>query len=318
MEKHSSRKLAFLFSGVLMVSSAFGSYVYASRPKDVVVTIDEQTLELYTEAETIEEALAQAGYIDLEGAKSSIDLNSAVEDDMKVEIATLKKVDLSLAGKKTTVETHLNKVGDFLKEQNIVLDEDDTVSPARSTELTDAMSIVVDRYETKISTVQEAIPFKEVVQETEDLYFDQTELAQEGKEGLLELETKKVFKNGREISSELTRSEIVLEPVNRIVLQGTADYPEPEPVVEESYSSDYSYSVSGSEADAKYWIMMKESGGDPYATNGQYYGLFQLSDSLIQDGASPEEQSAVADSYVYGRYGSWQNAQAFWMANGWY
>lgn len=69
---------------------------------------------------------------------------------------------------------------------------------------------------------------------------------------------------------------------------------------------------------AKEWIAQKESSGSYSATNGRYIGRYQLDSSYLNGDYSPENQERVADAYVAGRYGSWENAQAFWLANGWY
>lgn len=76
--------------------------------------------------------------------------------------------------------------------------------------------------------------------------------------------------------------------------------------------------VSGSEAEAKEWIAQKESGGSYTATNGQYIGRYQLTDSYLNGDYSAENQEHVADAYVAGRYGSWSAAKNFWLNNGWY
>lgn len=69
---------------------------------------------------------------------------------------------------------------------------------------------------------------------------------------------------------------------------------------------------------AKEWIAQKESSGSYDATNGQYIGRYQLSSSYLNGDYSPANQERVADQYVAQRYGSWEGAQAFWLANGWY
>ena len=76
--------------------------------------------------------------------------------------------------------------------------------------------------------------------------------------------------------------------------------------------------VSGSEVEAKEWIAQKESGGSYTATNGQYIGRYQLTDSYLNGDYSAENQERVADAYVAGRYGSWTEAKNFWLNNGWY
>lgn len=86
------------------------------------------------------------------------------------------------------------------------------------------------------------------------------------------------------------------------------------PVVSETVVS----TVSGSEAEAKEWIVQKESGGSYTATNGRYIGRYQLTDSYLNGDYSAENQERVADAYVAGRYGSWTAAKNFWLNNGWY
>lgn len=89
------------------------------------------------------------------------------------------------------------------------------------------------------------------------------------------------------------------------------------PVVEESAPAPAT-TASGSEAEAKEWIAQKESGGSYTATNGQYIGRYQLTDSYLNGDYSAANQERVADAYVAGRYGSWSAAKDFWLANGWY
>ena len=102
----------------------------------------------------------------------------------------------------------------------------------------------------------------------------------------------------------------------------TTEVEEETPVVSETVTSTEvsapATTVSGSEAEAKEWIAQKESGGSYTATNGQYIGRYQLTDSYLNGDYSAENQERVADAYVAGRYGSWSAAKNFWLNNGWY
>lgn len=69
---------------------------------------------------------------------------------------------------------------------------------------------------------------------------------------------------------------------------------------------------------AKEAVAMTESGGSYTAQNGRYIGRYQLTDSYLGGDYSPENQERVADSYVASRYGSWEAAWQFHLANGWY
>ena len=77
-------------------------------------------------------------------------------------------------------------------------------------------------------------------------------------------------------------------------------------------------SAPASTSSAKEWIAQRESSGSYTATNGQYIGRYQLSASYLNGDYSAANQERVADQYVTSRFGSWEGAQAFWQANGWY
>lgn len=82
-----------------------------------------------------------------------------------------------------------------------------------------------------------------------------------------------------------------------------------------------SQTVSGSEASAKEWIAQRESGGSYTVVNPSSgtYGRYQLTPDKLKGDYSPANQERVAQQYVNSRYnGSWVQAKAFWLANGWY
>ena len=73
-----------------------------------------------------------------------------------------------------------------------------------------------------------------------------------------------------------------------------------------------------STSSAKEWIAQKESSGSYTATNGRYIGRYQLDSSYLNGDYSAANQERVAEQYVTSRYGSWDAAKTFWLANGWY
>lgn len=76
--------------------------------------------------------------------------------------------------------------------------------------------------------------------------------------------------------------------------------------------------ISLSDSSARDWIAARESGGSYTATNGNYYGKYQLSRSYLHGDYSAANQDRVANQYVAARYGSWQGAVNHWKEYGWY
>lgn len=107
-------------------------------------------------------------------------------------------------------------------------------------------------------------------------------------------------------------------PVQATPVQAAAPSQAAAPVVESAPAAPAAPQAPANSSSAKEWIAEKESNGSYSATNGRYIGRYQLDASYLNGDYSPENQERVADSYVAGRYGSWEAAQAFWLANGWY
>jgi hypothetical protein len=73
------------------------------------------------------------------------------------------------------------------------------------------------------------------------------------------------------------------------------------------------------------WIISKESGGDPNAQNpnSTAYGLMQFLDTTwgnygYEKTADPVQQIVAGIDYIKQRYGTAENAKAFWQEKGWY
>ena len=73
------------------------------------------------------------------------------------------------------------------------------------------------------------------------------------------------------------------------------------------------------------WIMCRESGFKPEASNGTHFGLGQLTESNIAKYAPSGDYSTNVNTqiqatynYIMDTYGSIEAAKSFWQSNGWY
>ena len=159
-------------------------------------------------------------------------------EDVKIELQN---------GYELTALTSSKKVADILNENNIILKEDEKVTPGLEEELTPGETIKItnkSKQEIQVATVseegaetsidellenyapitekiikeQQPIPFETVTKaSTEDTQDVTNKVIQEGEEGIKEITYKVKYQNGEEIEKTLLSEEVIKEPVQRIV-----------------------------------------------------------------------------------------------------
>lgn len=221
MRDYSMKKQLRIFACVALLSVALGSYAYANRPKTIEVTVDGQELTLFSAADTVEDALKEAGYQNLKEARSSVDLKTAVSDHMKLSL-TRKKVLTYRDGESSKVVTsYANQVGDLLEEMGADYDEDDVIQPARMAKLEDGMTVELDHIEHRTEKREEKIPYQQEVKESKDLVKGKQKTEQKGQNGLREIQTELTLKNGQVMEKKELSNLLVREPVKEIIVKGT-------------------------------------------------------------------------------------------------
>lgn len=223
MDKYSLKRSLFMAAIIFVISAIAGTYVYAQRPKEVFVTLDTNAVELYTSEDTLGDALKEAGFFDLDDAKTDVALDTPITDGMEAEIFTNKEITLVVGGKEKVVETFVTDVDALLIEEGVDYDTDDEIIPARHTALKDGDRVVVNIFEEKVDVEEKPIAFKTVTEETSELYIGESEVYQEGEEGVRRIERKLTLKNGKVIAKKVISNEIVKEAVNKVILEGTKE-----------------------------------------------------------------------------------------------
>lgn len=179
----------------------------------------------------------------------------------RVVIDRASPVTLNLYGTPASIRTHAETVGDLIKERNIKVGKDDTVTPAQDTKLTAGTQIFLTRGGTQIQTIEEAVPMPvETVSDT-TLAYGTTAVRQQGAPGKKLVTYQIELQNGVEIGRKIIQEVVSQEPVKQVVAKGTS----PLTVPLQTWL---------------YKLRMCESGGN-YKTNtgNGYYGAYQFSQS---------------------------------------
>lgn len=242
----------------------------------------------------------------------------------RIYIRRAPGVTLAFDGTVRELKTGATTVEQLLAEQKVTLDKDDRVEPAKLAAITPNMRIEVVRIETKEESEQEAIAFETETQDDAGRYVGETAVKVAGAEGLKEKKFKVVLENGKEVSRELVKEEVLKEPITKVVLQGTKPKPAPaapKPVASGPVVGPYADLIMaaaqqyGQDPHELMDVMLCESGGYRWANNGAgNLGLFQFSEGMWSESwnvyrgsdiYSTDQIPAAALAWSLGMRGRW-------------
>lgn len=296
------------------ISDGSAVAVRFGRPFSLTVDGDETTH--WVTATTVDGALAEVGRTFAASDLSTSRSATVSRDGADLEVITPKTVKVKVAAKKQSKRTVVAMtVKDVLDDLDVKVEKIDKVKPALKTEVADGDTIVFTDVNLKTQRDSDrAIDFETVERANDEMLEGQTKVVQEGRNGVRDVTTRLRFENGTQVNSSVLKSEVVNEPVSRIVEVGTKE-PAPEPVPEPAEAPSApaaNYASGGSVWDT---LAKCESGGNWAINtgNGYYGGLqFSLSTWRAFGGSgyphqqSREAQIAVAQRIQAGQgWGAW-------------
>lgn len=192
------------------------------RAVTLVIVDGDLRREVRTTADTIGDALFDAGVTLFLADLVSPELNTAPADGMVVTVDRSRPVTISVDG--ATIETRVNggTVADALVEAGVTLIGQDYTVPSESAEIRPGMTVRVIRVTEEVLAEYAAIPFETVFQADSSLELDQQRVAQIGQDGVSQRNIRVRYENGVEVSREQETEFVAQDPVNRVIAYGTA------------------------------------------------------------------------------------------------
>ncbi len=208
---------------------ADGQEIVVRYARQLTITVDGEKKTYWTTASTVGEAMDQLG-LRGEGAILSASRSKSVgRDGLAFSMATPKDVTLVVGGKKSAKTTTGQNVSQALRGMEVTVDGNDQIKPGKWTDVTDGMTIRVDKVDRKGTSRTVAIPFDTVVQKDSSLTVGTTKVKTEGSAGSRTNRYTVTYKNGKPVFTKRTGSTVTANPVDRVVLQGTKPKPQPKP-----------------------------------------------------------------------------------------
>lgn len=297
--------------------------IYRARP--VVVADGARQIRVVTAAQSVA-GIAQAAGLTLDAADRTNlsrvdDVLAAGGAGLRLNITRAKTVNLTLYGKILNIKTQAKTVAELLKEKNILLSQDDTITPSLDTPIGENLAVEIWRNGTQTVTADEPIAFasETISDATRDKTFREVRTA--GANGVASVTYEIEMKNGAEISRREIQRVVVQQPTTEVVVVGTK-------VAGPAYNPNGTHEewmraagISAENFAYVEFIVQKESGWNPNSRNASSgaCGLPQAlpCSKLGANWNNPVVALSWMNGYV-GRYGGWAGAYAFWQSHHWY
>lgn len=139
-----------------------------------------------------------------------------------VIILRAKKITIKEGGNTHTAYTFQNTVEQAIWENgDIKFDEDDISKPERTSTIKGSEIIVITHVQIKEEIKSLDIDYKTISNEDESLGWRIKKVTKKGEKGEKEIKYKVVYNDGKEISRKILESNVVKQPIDEVVTQGT-------------------------------------------------------------------------------------------------
>lgn len=295
------------------------------RAKPVVIEDGELKTKILTAAQTPRQIAEKAGLNVHNEDKLAFGESGNILEDGSIntlKITRAKEISVDLFGKTESFRTQAKTVEDFLKEKKIVLGKDDGISIDLKTQIANGLNFRIWRNGKQTLTVEEPTDFQTETIQDANKDSGYKEIKEAGEKGTKSVTYEVEMQNGKEISRKKINETEIKAAKKQVVIVGTKTS------LPTGSHTDWmsAAGISASDQGSANAIISQESGWRVNATNRSSgaYGIPQaLPGSKMASAGSdwqtnPITQLKWMNSYVVGRYGSWQNAYAHKKSKGWY
>lgn len=268
-----------------------GETIRIERGRQINLTVDGSTSEVWVTANSVADALAQAGLRGATGAVVSADRSARVPlTGLNISVNLQHTITVEIGDDARVLVTAAATVGDALAEAGIDVNPGDHVSIPLDTRPFDGLSVIIVRITSNQTLESTPIPFTTVTKGDPTSFVGAKKVGQPGKNGTLVSTYQLTFADGRQTAKTLLSKHITVQPQPEIVLVGSKPKPKPKPI---SYPT---------KPDGLNWAALAncESGGRPGAVRAPFYGMYQFRVSTwnaVGGAGLPSDASASEQTY---------------------
>lgn len=193
--------------------------VQIARP--VNITVDDDKQQVWSTVDTVAELLKEQNITVTEHDLVEPAVDKALEENMDIQIQKAFEVTLNDGGADKQLWSTSATVADFLKENEIVVNDLDRVEPSQEAEIQSGETINVIRVEKVTDVVEEPIQYETTRKNDATLEKGQEQVVEAGENGVRKNTVEITKENGKEVSRKRLSSEVAKESTNRVIAVGT-------------------------------------------------------------------------------------------------
>lgn len=231
-KKRRQMHILLVFCAVFLIAGGIGLGVYLDRWESGSIAVEDLTSlsivlntnsrpeTITTNCATVGELLSELRIRLRENDYIGLDMEQALYDGMRIWLRLAVPITVTADGETYLFESQPITVRQALDEAGVELGPTDEVSMPPLHYIYEPTTIEVRRVWTEEETVDEAIEQPEVTQEFTYLAPGSSEVVSPGREGIRRARYRVTYRDGVEIGRELLESQVVREPVERVVGNG--------------------------------------------------------------------------------------------------
>ncbi|WP_153723273.1 G5 and 3D domain-containing protein [Sporosarcina cascadiensis] len=199
-----------------------GLAIQWEQARKVTIDIDGKATEMWTTEQTVQDVLKTANIEVSTHDQIEPALASSVSANQPITIEKAFQVTVKDGGKESSHWSTSTTVADFLREQNIRLNElDKVVGDSKATLTSSNATVKIARVEKVTDVVEEAENFKVQTKADPKLLKGHEKVVQEGKKGKVQRKFEVTKKNGKVVSRELVSEKVIEKPTHKVVNVGS-------------------------------------------------------------------------------------------------
>lgn len=220
--KNLKRRTVAIVISAFVVLAAF--LAVAGLEKSVTIDDNGKIIKITTYKADVKGLLTSANYEIGEKDKIYPELDARVKKNMVIKIKRAVPVKIVIGEDEIVVNTAEETVKDVLKVEGIVLNEYDKISEDLDTKVTSDMNIKIVRVVEEILTESKTVAYRVVKKLDNNMEKGETKVLQNGEDGEVEIQTKVVYEDGKEVIRKKIGEVIKKAPVDKIVSVGTLSW----------------------------------------------------------------------------------------------